>query len=73
LSDKDVPKKKQINVSIPEAINEGIEDYLKDNEVILKRLGIRSKAQLVAAILENGMLGFDRMVQAAKQACEEKR
>jgi hypothetical protein len=66
----EMPKKKQINVSIPDQINYKIEQYLRDNEAVLNRMGIRSKAQLVSAILENGMIGFDKMVNAAKQVME---
>jgi hypothetical protein len=66
----EMPKKKQINVSIPDQINYKIEQYLRDNEAVLNRMGIRSKAQLVSAILENGMIGFDKMVKAAKQVME---
>lgn len=68
--DEKLPKKKQINVSIPEMVNEKIDRYISENKLTLERMGLRSKAQVVAAILENGMIGFDKIVKAAKAAIE---
>lgn len=65
-----LPKKKQINVSIPDEVDERLRKYLTEHDPILKRMGIRNKAQLVSAILENGMVQFDKMVKAAKQAVD---
>lgn len=63
-------KTKQINVSIPPKIDEKLKQYLYDNEKTLNRLGIRNKAQLVNAVLENGLAQFDKMVKAAEAAVD---
>lgn len=66
-----LPKPKQINVSIPPNIDERLKKYLVDNEKILNLMGIRNKAQLVSAILENGIVQFDKMVKAAQAAADQ--
>lgn len=65
-----MPKTKQINVSIPEEIDAKITERITRNKEIYKRMGLRTRAQIVSAILENGIVGFDRIADKAKEAIE---
>lgn len=49
---------KQYNVSIPEDQHNKIIEYLETNKDTLTKLGIRTRAQLVSALIEHGIEGL---------------
>lgn len=59
--------KKQKTFSLPEDVSAGLDSFLLENKVALKKLGITNRTQLLVALLENGYPHMKKYVETVKE------